>query len=319
MKFILSGKNSSHNTGDHPENNGRLSLITGFDVYNGPVTESLVHLFHTPDYVARVKSFCQAGGGQLDPDTVVSPGSYEAALEAVAVAVASSEHGDFALVRPPGHHAFPDRSGGFCIFNNMAIAAERLTKEGKKVFILDIDGHLGDGTERFFYERCDVFYASLHQEGSFPGGGRHTDIGYGSGLGFTVNLPIPPGSGDDIFTKGLERILMIADQFQPDFVGVSAGFDGHNSDKLLFLNLSAAVFHLVGNKLCGRYPNLFAVLEGGYNPEAVKNCAENLVAGVNGQPLLHPETTTETMLIELESFDTMMSEQKEVLKPYWKL
>lgn len=319
MKYFLPEACLLHETGVHPENPDRLKSFSA--VKPEPITgnSDYLSLVHAPEYITRIRDLCASGGGNLDSDTVVGNKSFAAAVAAVNATIAASQNGDFALVRPPGHHAFPDHGAGFCIFNNIAIAAEKLTREGKRVFILDIDGHLGDGTEKFYYERNDVFYASLHEFAAYPGGGATSDIGFDKGLGFTVNIPLSQESGDDVFVRGIDFILSIAEQFAPEVVAVSAGFDGHKDDRLLHLNLSTESFYRTGRKLRDKFSNIFAVLEGGYNLTKLPQCADAFVAGINGLENPTPETPTETMLIELEAFDTTLAELKKAHTAYWKL
>lgn len=316
MNIIYNPVFLSHDTGTHPENAARLESLGVLPVTEVPNGETWLTLMHAPAYIQKVKDLAQTGG-KLDSDTVVYPGSYEAACRAVGAAVLASEKGDFALVRPPGHHAFPERSGGFCVFNNVAIAAAKLVSEGKRVFIFDFDGHLGDGTEMFFYDSDKVLYASLHQGQAFPGGGTVDDIGYGKGLGFTVNVPLPVECGDDIYLRGIEYVMSVAEKFAPDAVAVSAGFDGHHSDPLLSLNLSMDTYYDIGTILRKRYPGAFAVLEGGYNLEYFPKCVRNFLAGVNGGKKEFTENRTETMLIELENFEETFSKLQKNLSPYW--
>jgi acetoin utilization deacetylase AcuC-like enzyme len=306
----------THDTADHPENARRLLSLGDLPVTDIPSGEDALHLVHTPEYIRKIKALGLTGG-KPDPDTVVSAGSYEAACRAVGATMMAAEAGDFALVRPPGHHAFPDRSGGFCIFNNIAIAAAKLAADGRKVFIFDFDGHLGDGTEHIFFNSDRVLYASLHQAAVFPGGGAAGDIGYGKGAGFTMNVPLPARCGDDAFLRASDAMLDIATQFKPDIVGVSAGFDGHHSDPLLSLNLTVDTYYDLGTRLRERFGQVFAVLEGGYNLEFFPKCIANFMHGVNGRDKEHSETRTETMLIELEQVEVTIAELSKNLAPYW--
>jgi acetoin utilization deacetylase AcuC-like enzyme len=211
MEILYNSIFLEHDTGMHPENRKRLEAcgdLPETTIENG---EKYLTLVHTQDYIDRVKEACKEGL-HLDADTVTSRRSYEAAVYAVGATVMASRTNDFALVRPPGHHAYPSRSSGFCIFNNIAIATQKLVSEGKKVLILDFDAHLGDGTVHFFYNSNQVLYCSLHQVPAFPGGGTADEIGEGEGKGYTVNVPLPPEAvGEHIFNHfchvggGLQR------------------------------------------------------------------------------------------------------------------
>lgn len=295
----------AHDTGNHPENKTRLLYYPAQEtsIIDG---EEYLELIHPKDYLRFVKDVCQRGQS-FDPDTITSPGTWAAATAAVGAAVMASQSNDFALVRPPGHHAYRMRSSGFCIFNNIAVAVERLRRQGKKVFILDFDGHWGDGTADIFSENNDVLYTSLHQFPAFPGGGWGEEIGSGKGKGYTINIPLPVASGDDIFFKGLDVIFQAALAFKPDVVAVSAGFDAHQADPLLELNLSAKAYHEVGKLLKENFSGTFAVLEGGYNVKVLPSCIDNFLAGINGKPAVGDVQPTRSSVPVIEEFERRLS------------
>lgn len=295
-----------HDTGEHPENKTRLlsypsrpekEIIDGIE---------FLELIHPADYVKFAKEVCYSGE-PFDQDTCTSPGTWAAATASVGAAVMASQTNGLALVRPPGHHAYRTRASGFCVFNNIAVAVERLRRQGKKVFILDFDGHWGDGTADIFGEYNDVLYASLHQYPAFPGGGSETEIGTGKGKGLTINVPLPPQSGDDVFFNGLEPIMAAAIKFKPDAVAVSAGFDAHQHDPLLQLSLSSKAYHRVGEMLKGDFRDIFAVLEGGYNVKYLPLCIDNFLAGINGNPSVGDEPPTRSIEDVSEEFDSRLS------------
>ena len=211
MRLLFNKISLQHDTGMHPENRKRLEAFS--DLKEIPITDGtpFLELVHDKKYIERVKNAYPVLS-HLDPDTVVSQGSYSAAVAAVGATILASESNDFALVRPPGHHAYPDRASGFCLFNNIAIATQKLVNEGKRVLLFDFDGHLGDGTSHIFYDTDQVLYWSIHQYPAFPGHGFVNEIGHGKGKGFTINVPLPPDSGDDIFMNAVDSFMPVAVQ-----------------------------------------------------------------------------------------------------------
>ncbi len=308
-----------HDTGEHPENRKRLEAFGAIQSTNIQDGSKYLTLVHTPVYIQYVKDACE-NGSHLDADTPTSQRSFDAATHAVGATVLSSEKGAFALVRPPGHHAHPTRAGGFCIFNNIAIAVQKLVNDGKKVLIFDFDGHLGDGTDEYFYHSDTVMYISFHQDQVFPGGGALELIGDGKGKGYTIHFPFHAGSGDDVYLHVLDSILPVVSQFAPDIIGFSAGFDGYHGDTLLRLRLSMGCYFQIGKRFSSFSCNKFAVLEGGYNTEALPKCVKNFIAGIDGKcEIPYADAATDTHFLELESVNEKLKNLKELLSPYWKL
>jgi len=284
-----------HDTGDHVENSQRLVAAMSHLKETG-IKEKLtclpsrtalleeLEMIHVPEYISYVKSKAEKGGGWLDPDTVVSHNSYEAALYAAggfmvaAEAVMKGEVDNaFALVRPPGHHAIRDRARGFCIFNNMAIAAKFAVNKFSlnRILIVDFDVHHGNGTQDAFYADSKVLYFSTHQYPFYPGTGWMDETGAGEGEGTTVNFPMAAGWGDEECLRAFNEVLVpIARRFQPQLILVSAGFDAHWADYLAMMQVSVAGFAQMtmilkelAAELCQGH--LVFTLEGGYNLRVV--------------------------------------------------
>jgi acetoin utilization deacetylase AcuC-like enzyme len=319
MNIIYNKIFLEHDTGMHPENKKRLICITDF----GKVKESRVEsgekylgLIHDKKYVDKVKEACKKGL-YLDPDTFASKQSYDAAIIAVGATIAASQSGDFALVRPPGHHAHANHSSGFCIFNNLAISVQKLVNEGKKVLIFDFDGHLGDGTMDIFYKTDKVLYFSLHQYPAFPNKGWVDEIGEGKGKGYTINVPLPAGTSDDSYFDAIRRIMPILKKFNPDIVAISAGFDAYHGDLLLDLKLSYNAYYKIGKLLKDNFKNLYGTLEGGYNTDALPYCVFNFLDGINGKKQRFKDKSTRSPAESRKEYERRISELERVLRRYW--
>ena len=257
---------------------------------------------HTRPHLAQIEWAAQRGGS-IDPDTYLTMSSWDLALQAAggAAAVASavwqgSAKRGFALSRPPGHHATPGHAMGFCLLNNIALAAQYLIREfnAKRLAIIDIDLHHGNGTQDIFYEREDVLFISTHQYPLYPFTGFIEEIGEGKGQGFTANLPFPPLSGDHAFLAATEEIILpMLDHFSPEMILVSAGMDAHWADPLGHLILSATGYGGVIGCLTawadthcqGR---IALCLEGGYDLDGGSACATGAVAALLGEPFTDP-------------------------------
>ncbi|MBT4824579.1 histone deacetylase [Candidatus Woesearchaeota archaeon] len=317
MKLIYNKIFLEHETGTHPENKARLLAFQGIEetpLSEIPNGEQFLRLVHGRRHIRRVQE-ASVNEIPFDLDTLASIGSYEAAYYAVGATLKAAQQGDFALVRPPGHHATADKAMGFCLFNNMAVVAAYLKKQGKRVAILDIDGHFGNGTYDIFEKNKDVFYFSCHEFPNFPGSGDTEDIGKGKAKGTKISMPLPYDSGDDIFLDSIKTALPFIKEFNPDIIGISAGFDGHHADPLLSLRYSAIGYHEVGKLLKEEFTSqgipVFATLEGGYNVEYLPRCANNFVAGINGQTASYQEASTISATNIKEMYE---ARKQEVLK-----
>jgi len=279
----------------HPERPQRIKVLLDLADELGssftrleprPATQAELEACHTRDYIELVRSTSERNHCALDGDTVTSRDSFGVGLLATggflklldAIAAGEARNG-FALVRPPGHHALPDRAMGFCLFNTIAIGAEHVRRRygAERVLIMDWDVHHGNGTQEVFYRDPSVLYLSTHQYPYYPGTGADDEVGAGAGEGFTVNIPLPAGCGDEEYLRLFRDIVApTAAKFAPDWILVSAGFDPHQRDPLGGMNVTEQGFASMASllvQLAERHAEgrIAFLLEGGYDLQALKN------------------------------------------------
>lgn len=332
----------------HPEARGRLILVKQildeYEIFKHPSIQLIEPRQATPDDVLAVhseklfelvKRTSKEGGGYLDPDTVASPRTFEIALlaaggviEAVEQCMQGTIENAFAIVRPPGHHATKKRAMGFCFFNNVAIAAKYLLRnhEMDRIAILDIDSHHGNGTQDIFYDSLEVLYISLHQDPltCYPGTGYLEDLGVGEGEGYNVNLPLRPLTTDEPYLYAINEIAIpLIEQYQPEFILVSAGYDTYYRDPLTHMALTTysykEIFRNVKalSKTC-KNKTFVTALEGGYSQGGLQqgvltSISEMADLGIEIEDV-PPEDYQEA---NYEYTQKVVAKLKNYLSPFW--
>ncbi len=302
--LVIDGRFCDHDTGaGHPECAERISvlqsLLSGPEFAGMPRVQarearrSELAAVHSDGHIEAVAASAGRASTYFDADTPASAASYSAALLAAGAAVelvdavaAGSLDNGFAALRPPGHHAERGRPMGFCLFNNVAVAARHLRAQVglERILVVDWDVHHGNGTQHCFYDDPSVMYVSLHQYPFYPGSGAAGELGEGDGWGFTVNVPMPAGTGEQDYLAAFSRLILpVAERFDPGFILVSAGFDAHAADPLAAINLQTATFAKMTDALSGLADRccggkIVALLEGGYDLEALSDSVSAVIS-----------------------------------------
>jgi acetoin utilization deacetylase AcuC-like enzyme len=330
---VYSNEFSKHDNRSHPENAERLKVILdeiSKSSINNEVEfiepellpEKNLYDVHSERMIDQIRDMSLEYETWIDMDTYVCKSDFETAryaagglLKACNNVINGKVDNAFALIRPPGHHATKNRSMGFCLFNNAAIAANELSKSGKKTLIFDFDVHHGNGTQDIFYDRNDVMYQSYHLFPHYPGTGNVDEIGIGEGEGFTVNIPLSHGNGNNAISKALDEVFLpVAKQFKPDLIIFSSGYDSHHQDPLGGLKLTSHFYGEIIGKFQKIQQKIVCTLEGGYNLDWIGKCVVSQLGQMVGKDIDFKDITT-----EIENIDEIIKEIKNEMNRYWKI
>jgi len=332
-QIVYSDEFRNHDNITHPENSKRLDAMinelkkTSFYekieiIKPSILNEELLYDVHTKSMVEQVKYESIKKNSWLDPDTYVCKNDFNVArLAAGGLAdltinvLNNNANNGFALIRPPGHHATKNRSMGFCLFNNIAIASNIALKNCEKVLIFDLDVHHGNGTQDIFYNKKNVLYQSFHLSPHYPGTGETNEIGIDEGIGYNVNTPLRHGNGDKSVNQLLDEVFLpIAKQFKPDIIMVSCGYDSHHADILGGLNLTVDMFGKIISKLQKIQQKIVCTLEGGYNLDWIGKCLISQIGQLINEPL-----EIEKYADEQKDIDDVLKRIKNEMNVYWKI
>jgi len=333
-QILYSPEFSKHDNISHPENAKRLLVMMDeikrssfYDklefVKPSILPEEKLYSIHSNEMIQKIKDISSNGDSWVDMDTYVCESDYEIArlaagglLQVCKNVLEGKAENAFALIRPPGHHATKNRSMGFCLFNNAAIAANEISKKGKNVLIFDCDVHHGNGTQDIFYDKKNVMYQSFHLSPHYPGTGDIEEIGIGDGEGYTINAPLSHGNGNKAVAQLMDEIFLpIADQFKPDIIIVSTGFDSHHLDILGGLTLTSNFFGEIIARLQNIQPRIVCTLEGGYNLEWIGKCLLSQL----GQMTSHTITFDDSIDDYTNTAEPVINEIKNEISKYWDL
>jgi acetoin utilization deacetylase AcuC-like enzyme len=332
-QVVYSEEFSKHNNMNHPENASRLHVMMD-EIKNTPFYNELKFIkpenllektlldIHSKRMIEKVREMSSIGESWIDMDTYVCKSDYDTArlaagglVKACDNVISGKADNAFAMIRPPGHHATRDRSMGFCLFNNAAIAANELSKKGKKTLIYDFDVHHGNGTQDIFYDRNDVLYQSTHLFPHYPGTGNFDEIGISQGQGYTINAPITHGNGNSAVTQILDEIFLpVAKQFNPDLIILSCGYDSHHLDPLGGLKFTLDFFAEITAKYQEIQPKLVCTLEGGYNLQWIGKCLVSQLGQLTNNKMEFNDSTDEN-----ENIKDVITNIKNEIGNYWKI
>ena len=332
-EIVHSSQFDNHDNPGHPENSSRTRIMMK-SLQNAPfyddltfikpvlIPEELLYRIHSQRMIQQIQEISETMNAWLDLDTYVCKNDFDTARLAAGgcirlsldVIEGKADNG-FALIRPPGHHATSATSMGFCLFNNAALTAHVLVQKGYRVFIFDPDVHHGNGTQDIFYPSDKVLYQSFHLSPHFPGTGDTDELGRGKGKGYTINAPLSHGNGEEAVTALMDQIFLpIAEEFNPDFIIISSGFDAHHTDRLGGLAITANFFGTLIRRVQEIQPKIICTLEGGYSLDWIGKCLNSQIGVLCNHPVSYEDSITERNTVK-----PIIKKLRSLLKPYWAL